>query len=252
MNQWFKFYGSEYLSDPKMLAISSSRRSCWITLLSYASLDKGVVRHVDEHTLMMQANVPPMSDEWEKTVGVLKLFEKLGMIQISNGEITILNWGKRQEVLLTNAERQARYREKHRDNEEVTPPRNKSNARIEEKRIEKKREEKPQASVKFLEKLPDDVLQELSQKYKISKRGIQSKATDLLLYCKSRDKRYKNYQAFLENALRKDVVALRNMYPLPTPSTVPKVDLGPPPTPEQKAHIDSIRKELNDKFKIKT
>ncbi len=42
--KWFKFYGQDYLSDPKMLSLSSAERSCWITLLCYSSVnDNGMI-----------------------------------------------------------------------------------------------------------------------------------------------------------------------------------------------------------------
>lgn len=142
--QWFKFYGGEYLSDPKMLALSACERSCWLTLLCYASMEgnDGVVRYLNESQLMAQSGIHFEEDEWTRTKGVLEHLERLGMVRISNGEVTVLNWKKRQEAFLTNAERQARFREKNKivaldSNADVTPQSNKSNARIEKNRIEK-------------------------------------------------------------------------------------------------------------------
>lgn len=143
--EWFKFYGGDYLSDPKMLMLSASERSCWMTLLSFASVaeDGGRVKYLSEPQLMTAANVSPMHEEWDYTVGVLDKFEKLGMITQDNGVITVLNWGKRQESYLTNAQRQARYREKHKNNADITPAYEKSNARIEENRIDNTSAEEP-------------------------------------------------------------------------------------------------------------
>lgn len=140
--QWFKFYGGEYLSDPKMLALNASERSCWITLLSYASVadDGGRVKHLTEESLLSQSNVNVFSEEWRKDTSVIKKFEELGMITVdSNGTVTICNWGKRQESYLTGAERQKRFRDKQKSNNKVTRKSNESNARIEENRIEENR-----------------------------------------------------------------------------------------------------------------
>lgn len=136
--EWFKFYGGEYLSDPKMLMLTACERSCWMTLLSFASVaeDGGRVKYLSEPQLMTAANVSPMHEEWDLTVGVLKKFEELGMIEQSNGIITVKNWGKRQESYLTNAQRQARFRDKRKSNAEITDVLLQSNARIEENRIE--------------------------------------------------------------------------------------------------------------------
>lgn len=141
-NHWFKFYGGEYLSDPKMLALTACERSCWITLLSYASGDdfEGVVRYLSEDQLMAQAGVNFNEEEWNRTKGVLDHLQQLGMIRQSNGEITIVNWNKRQETFLTNAERQARFRDKKKRNAEVTDGRNESNARLDKTRLDKTRD----------------------------------------------------------------------------------------------------------------
>lgn len=138
--EWFKFYGGAYLSDPKMLMLTACERSCWITLLSFASVaeDGGKVKYLTEAQLMTAANLSPMHEEWDLTVGVLNKFEELGMITNSNGVVTVLNWGKRQESYLTNAERQKRFRDKQKNNAIVTPVLQDSNARIEENRIDKK------------------------------------------------------------------------------------------------------------------
>lgn len=112
-NHWFKFFGGEYLSDPKMLALGAGDRSCWITLLCYASVGDGdgVIRYLSEAQLMAQAGVNVNNTkEWNDAKGVLDRLQHFGMLQQSNGEIIIKNWQKRQETYLTNAERQARYR----------------------------------------------------------------------------------------------------------------------------------------------
>ena len=140
-NHWFKFYGGEYISDPKMLALSACEKSCWVTLLCYASMDDfdGVVRYLSEDQLMAQAGGNSNEDEWNRTKGVLDHFQRLGMLQQSNGEITITNWRKRQETFLTNAERQARFRDKQKRNTGITRPRNESNARLDKTRLDKTR-----------------------------------------------------------------------------------------------------------------
>lgn len=134
---WFKFYGTEYLADQKVLELSACERSCWITLLSYASQGNGTIKNVSEPKLMQQAGVGYGKDEWDETRGVLNHFKKLGMITVSNGVITVCNWKKRQESSLTNAERQAKFRER---NKEVTD----SNERVtlDKKRVEEIREDK--------------------------------------------------------------------------------------------------------------
>jgi len=203
MNQWFKFYGGEYLSDPKMLALTASERSCLLTLFCYASMSEkdGEIKHLTEDTLMAQSGINPVDAEWKKTKGVLSKFEKLKIVTASNGVIVISNWTKRQGSFLTNAERQARYRDRH-SNDGVTEERNESNARREENRIDKKREEK--MGVGYLVKIPKADIQEFMLRFVVTEKEIASKAEDLKLYCERKGRVYRNYKAFLLNALKRD------------------------------------------------
>lgn len=120
--KWFKFYGQDYLSDPKMLALTPSERSCWITLLCYSSVnDDGKISYLSEQQLMMQAGLNFAYEEWDLTAGILKKLENLEMIHIDNGVITIKNWQKRQETNLTGYERIKKYRQKKQnDNAMIT------------------------------------------------------------------------------------------------------------------------------------
>lgn len=115
-NQWFKMYGADYLSDPKIKSLTSGERSVWTTLLCYASVSsvEGEIMHLTEKQAMLDAGVDPLEPEWNKTVGVLTKFEQLGMIKIGNGgELVITNWNKRQNKnAMTAYERVRRHRER--------------------------------------------------------------------------------------------------------------------------------------------
>lgn len=136
--EWFKFYGAEFLSDPKVFALSPSERGVFITLLSLASMagnDLGQVEYLTAERLAAASGADPSDEEWDISVGTLEKLQRLKIIEIeSNGTVTILNWRKRQERYLSNAERQKRHREKQKRNAEVTQDSNKSNARIEKNR----------------------------------------------------------------------------------------------------------------------
>src|SRR3990167_6745915 len=112
-NQWFKFYGGEYLSDQKMLSLSACERSCWITLLCYASMNSGSVKHITEGQIMSQSGINPHLEEWNETLGVLEKFKRLGMIEIGGNIIRVKNWKKRQEVYSESWERVKKWRERH-------------------------------------------------------------------------------------------------------------------------------------------
>jgi len=74
---------------------------------------------------------------------------------------------------------------------------------IEEKVINKENKEED-SSLKLLEHLPKEVIDELSLKFKCDESNIRTKANALADYCRAKGKKYKDYKAFLSNALRKD------------------------------------------------
>ena len=108
--------------------------------------------------------------------------------------------------------------------------------------------DKPEPSLLFLEKLPVEVCTSLSEKYLISPKGIQSKATDLLLYCKQKGKIYKDYKAFLENALRKDKGILQTSFPLLIQR---REEAEPELTPEQIERNRQLRQNITNMLKKK-
>lgn len=123
INQWFKMYGGEYLSDPKMKSLTDSERSCWITLLCYASISsvEGEVMHLTEKQLMLDSSINPLGENWNKTIGVLSKFEKLGMTKIGGvGQIVIIHWNERQERLnMSGYDRIKRHRERTKNKEQI-------------------------------------------------------------------------------------------------------------------------------------
>jgi hypothetical protein len=60
------------------------------------------------------------------------------------------------------------------------------------------------ASLSYLKDIPNEDLEEFYSKFDCDRRAIKSKAEALFDYCQSKGKVYKNYKAFLSNALRKD------------------------------------------------
>ena len=65
-------------------------------------------------------------------------------------------------------------------------------------------EEKGNSSLSFLKNIPEEVIKEFEEKFKVEKANIITKANSLYDYCEAKGKRYKNYKSFLANALRKD------------------------------------------------
>lgn len=150
-NQWFKFYGGEYLSDPKIERLSPVERSCWVTLLCLASMtEDGVVEFLTIESLLNKSGIqfdPYNPEEWEKSLSVITKFQNMRMIDArEDGSIAITNWSKRQEkTALTGYERIKKYRENkanlkndnENDNAMITDDNGNDNARIDKNRIDK-------------------------------------------------------------------------------------------------------------------
>lgn len=140
-NLWFKFYGAEYLSDPKMDRLTVQERSCWLTILCMASQTNGIIKYISVEGLLNKSGIrfnPYDTTEWDNALKVLKTFEQYEMIMIhKDGVVEVKNWEKRQEHNLTVAERVAKSREKKKNvTSDVTNVTTEEN-RIEENRIDK-------------------------------------------------------------------------------------------------------------------
>jgi hypothetical protein len=117
-NKWFKFYGGEYLADPKIASLTPQEKSCWITLLCLGSISSqgGIIEYLTVEVLLKKSGIdfdPYHPEEWEKCLGILKKLEKMKMIKANeSGVIEIVHWDVRQETALTGYERIKKYREK--------------------------------------------------------------------------------------------------------------------------------------------
>lgn len=155
--QWFKFYGQDWLTDIKILSLSAFDRLAYITLLCMASSsdEQGVVKGCSEDLILKLSHIDKKDGE-----GCFDRFADLGMISVTqsnagrngalNTTVTINAFIKRQEKLLTNAERQANFRKRQKEEQEslankgkvtprnakVTKKSNESNTRGEERRGE--------------------------------------------------------------------------------------------------------------------
>jgi hypothetical protein len=115
-------------------------------------------------------------------------------------EISLINWHKYQtgntpsNTSVTHGE--------HIGNTSVTLYKNKE-VENKELRIEKEII-LPFKNISFLINLPIEVLKELSEKYICNERQIKAKAEQLYDYCHAKGRAYKDYKAFLRNALSKD------------------------------------------------
>jgi hypothetical protein len=214
MKTWFKFYGQEFLSDPKMLSLTATDKGIWLTLLCLASAsgEEGTIRYVNTEKIMLIAGVNPLleQEDWEDQKGFLKRFEDLKMITIDNDNdnviIHIKNWEKRQTSALSGYERIKQFRQRKKentakieanDNEMITDDNANDNRRIEKNRIDKK--ERVYTSQKYLLDIPIEDFSDIDATEKqIRLEG--EKAHNWLL---AKGTTRKDYKAFLRNWILK-------------------------------------------------
>lgn len=60
------------------------------------------------------------------------------------------------------------------------------------------------ASISYLKDIPKEDLKEFTERFVATEKEIRSKAEDLRLYCDRKGKTYRDYKAFLLNAIKKD------------------------------------------------
>lgn len=127
MSNWFKFYGGDYLTDPKMKRLTPTEKAMWVALLCYASnSDDGVISFLTEDDLRDIVGVSELSDDWERTQGAFDRFIALGLMEQKESKILIVNFEKRQTANATDAERALRYRLKKKSGDEHHEPVTKS------------------------------------------------------------------------------------------------------------------------------
>jgi DnaJ-domain-containing protein 1 len=102
------------------------------------------------------------------------------------------------------------------------------------------------ASINYLKDLPPEDLEEFHKQFECSKKAIKDKAASLIDYCKSHGKKYKDYKAVLNNALRKDFGTRKQEHVFVSPVDENFV----PASPEKVAEARKKRDELAGKLSI--
>ena len=139
---WFKFYGQDFLTDMKISQLSVAERLLWVTILCLAHSEGkgGNIDYCTEDLLKYKMGIQESDEEWVSLNGVLDLFCKLQMIEMTETGIFVKNFKKRQEREFTPAEKQHRYREKQSKVTNVTRSKV-TNVTIDKNRIDKIRKE---------------------------------------------------------------------------------------------------------------
>jgi hypothetical protein len=142
---WFKFYGKDFLTDPKIRRLNPIHQLMWVYLLCHASdTESGHVRFIDENDLVTATGIMPQDDDFEGAKGFFAKCEKMDMIEVVDDGVVVKNFKKRQESYLSGAERTANWRSRKKQEQRHASdikPRHTRNARIEKNRIDKKKEE---------------------------------------------------------------------------------------------------------------
>ena len=71
-------------------------------------------------------------------------------------------------------------------------------------KVKRDKGQKPSSTINYLKQIPKEDLEEFSNRYIITWAEIINKAQGLIDYCEMHGKVYKNYKAFLRNAISKD------------------------------------------------
>jgi len=110
---WFKFYAHDWLTDLKIVDMSSEYRICYLTLLCLASVSsvRGSIKDCTEKRLIRGANFGTEAER-ERAKGCIQFFISNGMITNDNGIVTVKKFAKRQGQVLSTYERVKKHREK--------------------------------------------------------------------------------------------------------------------------------------------
>lgn len=136
------------------------------------------------------------------------LLSKRFLIYFDGGVVVIKHW------LIHNLIQKDRYHPTRfqeeiktlivKDNKAYTEINNSVNKMLTEVRLGKDKIERKENSLSYLKVIPKEDLEEFYNRFDCDKKAIQSKGETLFLYCESKGRKYKNYRAFLLNALKKD------------------------------------------------
>lgn len=187
-NTWVKLYRkinlNSIMGDPVALQL-------FIWVLTNVDKDTGEV-DFGRYYVAKQLRVNPntLYSALKRLVSKYKVCEISSTAEYTT--IKLLNWAKYQplkEAVNTN------------DNNPSTTTQQPINT-LQEERIENK--EIKTSSARYLLDIPLEDVQAFIKKYNCTQNQLKSKAEELYNYCLSKGKQYKDYRAFLSNAVRKD------------------------------------------------
>ena len=240
MNEtWVKLYRK--ISDHEVIRDSHAVQ-VFVWVLTKVDRESGSFK-TGRYVGAAQLGLKPIT--FYKTLSRLEKKYKV-ITQASNNQFTtikLLNWAKYQpsNIMVT-----------HDGNNQVTTKEQPSNNQVthiqdienRELRIEKGITP-PFKKISYLINIPLEDIQELNEKYICTDRQIKAKAEQLYDYCHAKGKVYKDYKAFLRNALSKDFGER-----IPQYNSAPQ-DLPDIPEEQRLKNIAMIRDRMKEVFKDK-
>lgn len=216
--EWFKFYGQEFLTDPKMMSLTAVEKSLWLTILCLANnTNDGVIKYIDETKIMFMTNVNALTDEWDENKNFINHFEELGMVKRIDNGISVINFVTKQNKSLSAYERVKRYRERQKAKEtnDNVVKRINDNDREDKRRIEKNREDIEKEIIKkkthTLDEVGDLEIEEIALKYSVPRSFVISKLDDLKNWHEKNPakNKYTDYKAALRDWVKRDAMNIQ-------------------------------------------
>ena len=219
--KWFKFYGQDFYTDPKVMMLTASQKLFFIGLMSLAAQEdkdnsaKGTLTLLTESIVMQYIGISPDSEGWNECKDFYGLLIELGFIKIDydNYILTIINYNKLQKTNLSASERVTKSR-KNKSKQSVSKNVNTVNKKLTlDKDIDKERDIdiiSPKNNKKgSLDSLNETDFQEIASDYQTTLPHVLSCLDDLKNYCDRTGKKYKDYKAALRNFVKSSAMERR-------------------------------------------
>ena len=199
------------MTDRAINNLRPQDRLCFITLLCVTSQSderNGIVTNYCEHEIikLTQLDINVTDDEksdYHLAIGFTKRLADCGIIEVINDkQILIKNFAKRQDTMLSPAERAKKYRDK----KKVTNVTNKSderNARVDKIRGEKKRVDKNKHGEFQNVFLSTEEHQKLIEQ--LNENAVTTLIGELDQYIESTGKKYKSHYATIQTWARRRI-----------------------------------------------
>lgn len=172
--EWFKFYGSKWLSDLAIKSLSPEDRLYFITLLCLTSTNddsKERTGIIDNYSEEIVAQLTGLPTGFSTAKGFTKRLEKVGLIEVlSVAQIRIKSFNKRQTAVMTSTERSRKHRAKQKMQRNATDATLHGDGRVEKSRVEKnKKINKKKYGLYKNVLLTDDEKKKLKEKFGLDK-----------------------------------------------------------------------------------